>query len=180
MMRGSTGAGALLAPAALAATAVALASRRSLRRRVLRQAAQGLAALASPRRYVVQVASWPALARLARLGSLACFLAAFALPATVATALLVMAVEGGARVVPVGPVSAGLRIAALSSGLPALSGQPADPVAIAAFTLGTGATLLVVMVAIATVLILRELGTASPWRAVKRARVRLQPVSVEG
>jgi hypothetical protein len=124
----------------------------------------------SPRRYVTQVASWQALARLARLGSLASFLAAFGLPATLDAALLVMAAQGGGRVVPIAPVSAGLRIAALSYGLASLSAQPADPALIAAFTLGTSATLLAVTLPIATALVLRELGTCSPWGAIQQAR----------
>jgi hypothetical protein len=45
----------------------------------------------------MQVASWQALARVARLGSLGCFLAAFELPASPAAALLVMSVQGGGR-----------------------------------------------------------------------------------
>jgi hypothetical protein len=70
-------------------------------------------------------------------------------------------------------VSAGLRIAVLGHALGAASGQTAGTAAVAAFTLGTSATLLAVMLAIATVLIVRELGTRSPWRAIDRARVRL-------
>jgi hypothetical protein len=143
-----------------------------------RQLRDGLAAFSSPRRYLAHVASWQALARVARLGSLACFLAAFGLPGTLGSALLVMAVQGGARVMPIGPLSAGLRIAALSYGLVAVSGRPADPAAVTAFTLGTGATLLIAMLTIATVLIVRELGTRSPWGAVRRARVRLHAVPV--
>jgi hypothetical protein len=126
----------------------------------------------------MQVASWQALARVARLGSLGCFLAAFELPASPAAALLVMSVQGGGRVVPIAPVSTGLRIAALSYGLAAVSGRPADPAAVAAFTLGTSGVLLVAMVAIASALIVRELGTRSPWCAVRRARTRLQAAPV--
>jgi hypothetical protein len=145
---------------------------------LLGQFRDGLAAFSSPRRYLAQVASWQTLARVARLGSLACFLAAFGLPATLGSALLVMAVQGGGRVIPIGPLSAGLRIAALSYGLASISGRPADPAAVTAFTLGTSATLLVATLTIATVLIVRELGTRSPWGAVRRARVRLHAVPV--
>jgi Lysylphosphatidylglycerol synthase TM region len=154
--------------------------RLSRRRRsgLLSRFRDGLAAFSSPRRYLTQVASWQTLARVARLGSLACFLAAFGLPATLGSALLVMAVQGGGRIVPIGALSAGLRIAALSYGLASISGRPADPAAVTAFTVGTSAALLVATLTIATVLIVRELGTRSPWGAVRRARVRLAAVPV--
>jgi hypothetical protein len=145
---------------------------------VLRHVRDGLAVLSSPRCYVAHVASWQALARVARLGSLVAFLAAFGLPATLGSALLVMAVQGGGRAIPIAPLSVGLRIAALSSGLGAISGRPVAPARVTAFTLGTSATLLAATLAIATVLIVRELGTGSPWRAVRRARVRLHAVPV--
>jgi hypothetical protein len=149
---------------------------------LLRHVRDGLAALSSPRCYLTHVASWQALARVARLGSLVSFLAAFGLPATLGSALLVMAIQGGGRAIPIAPLSVGLRIAALSNGLAAISGRPVTPAEVTAFTLATSAILLAAMVTIATVLIVRELGTRSPWRAVRRARVRLQavPVAADG
>ena len=97
---------------------------------------RGLAVFASPRGYVRGVVTWQALSRVIRLGSLGCFLAAFALPATPRTALLVMAAQGGGRIIPIAPVSAGLRIAMLSYGLVELTGQAVDPAAVTAFTFG--------------------------------------------
>jgi hypothetical protein len=172
----------LLAGAAL--TVVAAGAWRLVRSRtagLVGQLRSGLAAFSAPRCYLAHVASWQALARVARLGSLVSFLAAFGLPATLGSALLVMAVQGGGRAIPFAPVSVGLRIAALSYGLAAISGRPAAAAEVTAFTLGTSATLLAAMLAIATVLIVRELGTRSPWRAVRSARVRLHavPVAVE-
>jgi hypothetical protein len=170
---------ALLVAAGLAVVAIGLW--RLSRGRVpgvLRHLRDGLAAFSSPRCYLAHVASWQALARVARLGSLAAFLAAFGLPATAGSALLVMAIQGGGRAIPIAPISAGLRIAALSYGLAAISGRPAAPADVMAFTLGTSATLLAAMLTIATVLIVRELGTRSPWGAVRRARVRLRAVPV--
>ena len=97
---------------------------------------------------MLHVAGWQALGRIIRLASLECFLAAFTLPATPGTALLVMAAQGGGRIIPIAPVSAGLRIAMLSYGLVELSGRPVDPAAITAFTFGVSAVLFVVMLAI--------------------------------
>ena len=59
----------------------------------------GLAILRTPRAYLEGVVTWQALGRVIRLGSLACLLAAFALPVTPATVLLVMAAQGGGRIV---------------------------------------------------------------------------------
>ena len=59
---------------------------RWLRRRArdfLGRLRQGLAILESPRDFVTGVVTWQALGRVIRLGSLACFMAAFALPVTV-------------------------------------------------------------------------------------------------
>jgi hypothetical protein len=138
------------------------------------QLRRGLAIFSSPRRYVLHVVTWQTLGRVIRLGSLACFLAAFALPATPRTALLVMAAQGGGRIIPIAPVSAGLRIALLSYGLVEVSGQPIDPAAVTAFTFGVSATLFSIMLAISLVLVGRELQTRSPWTALRRARARMR------
>jgi Lysylphosphatidylglycerol synthase TM region len=161
----------------LVAAAASIASLRRLRRRSAALATgvgRGLAILSTPAQFSVHVAGWQALARVIRLGSLACFLAAFGLPVTVDAAALVMAVQGGARIIPVAPVSTGLRVAMLGYGLSALTGQAVNPAVITVFTLGTSTVLLVVMLAIATVAIARELGTRSPRLALERARGRLR------
>jgi hypothetical protein len=165
---------------AWAATAVALWAMvllaEALRRRyrtIAHQVVQGLAIFRSPRAYALHVAGWQMFARIIRLASLGCFLAAFALPATARTALLVMAAQGGGRIIPVAPVSAGIRIAMLSYGLVELTGQAIDPAAITAFTFGVSAVLFVVMLAISLTLIGRELHTRSPRLALRRARRRL-------
>ena len=97
----------------------------------------------SPRRFVFGVASWQALARLIRLGSLAAFMAAFGLPVTPATVVLVMAAQGGGRIIPLAPASAGLRLAMLSYGFVEVTGHPVDIAAITAFTFGVGAVMAV-------------------------------------
>jgi hypothetical protein len=60
------------------------------------------------------------LARLLRLGALACFMLAVGLPCTLAAVLVLMAVMGG--VGSSGPASAPMRIAVLSASLPATLG----------------------------------------------------------
>ena len=109
-----------------------------------------------------------------RLGSLACFLAAFGLPVTLGTTTLVMATEGAARVVPLGPANVGLRMAMLSYGLVEISGRAVNSDAVTAFSLGQSATILTVSFLIAAVVIAREFGTCAPWRGIRRARACLQ------
>ena len=66
-----------------------------------------------------------------------------ALPVTPATVVLVMAAQGGGRILPLAPASAGLRLAMLSYGFVEVTGRPVDIAAITAFTFGVGAVLLV-------------------------------------
>jgi hypothetical protein len=169
---------ASLSTAAVVSAALALfgwVRRRS--RQVVRHLGQGLAILASPRDYLLHVVTWQALGRIIRLGSLLCFLTAFTLPATPRTALLVMAAQGAGRIVPLAPLSAGLRIAVLSYGLVELTDRRVDPAAVSAFTFGVSAILFLVTFAISLTLVTRELQTLSPGIALRRARARLHAVT---
>jgi hypothetical protein len=131
---------------------------------------QGTAILGSPKRFVTGVASWQALARVIRLGSIAAFMTAFGLPVTPATVVLVMAVQGAGRIVPFGPASAGLRMAMLAYGFVAVTGHSVDMAAVTAFTVGGGAVLAMVGLAIAVAILALECGTRSPWHALATAR----------
>jgi Lysylphosphatidylglycerol synthase TM region len=134
---------------------------------------QGIAILGSPRQFVVGVASWQALARLIRLASLAAFMAAFGLPVTLGTVVLVMAAQGGGRILPFAPVSAGLRLAMLSYGFVEVTGQTVDIAQITAFTFGVGAVLSASGLLVAAVILAREFGTLSPKSALAAARARV-------
>lgn len=134
---------------------------------------QGVAILRRPRLFITGVASWQLLGRLIRLGSLAAFMAAFSLPVTVATVVLVMAAQGGGRIIPLGPASVGLRLAMLSYGFVEVTGQRVDIAAITAFTFGVGAILATAGLIVAVVILGQEFGTLSPRRAVERARTKL-------
>jgi Lysylphosphatidylglycerol synthase TM region len=140
---------------------------------------RGLAILRTPRRFITGVASWQALARLIRLASLAAFMAAFALPVTLATVVLVMAAQGGGRIIPLAPASAGLRLAMLSYGFVEVTGEEVDIASITAFTVGVGAVLAVASVILAVVLLAREFGTLSPREAARRAREHMVPGPAE-
>ena len=160
--------------AAVSAAIALLGWLRRRSRKLVGHLGQGLAIFASPRQYLLHVATWQALGRIIRLGSLACFLAAFTLPATPRTALLVMAAQGAGRIIPLAPLSAGLRIAVLTYGLVEVTDRPVDPAAVSAFTFGVSAILFLVMLAISLVLVGRELQTFSPRCALRRARARLR------
>ena len=156
-------------PALAAAVVVGLAGW-WLVRKVREPLRQGVAVLGSPMLFITGVASWQALARLIRLGSLATFMAAFGLPVTPATVVLVMAAQGGGRILPLAPASAGLRLAMLSYGFVEVTGHPVDIAAITAFTFGVGAMLCVAGVLVAFGILAHECGTFSPRRALTTAR----------
>jgi hypothetical protein len=149
---------------------------RTLRRRgrvLLGRLREGLAILDHPRDFARGVVAWQALGRLIRLGSLACFMAAFALPVTLATVVLVMAAQGGGRIIPIAPVGAGLRVAMLSYGFVEVTGQAIDIARITAFSFGAGALLFVTGFAISMAILRQELGAAAVRALLGRLRSRL-------
>jgi hypothetical protein len=131
---------------------------------------QGVAILRTPREFITGVASWQALARLVRLGSLAAFMAAFHLPVTVSTVVLVMAAQGGGRIIPLAPASAGLRLAMLSYGFVETTGHAVDIAAITTFTFGVGALLMLAGLLTGLLALGVQLGTYSPRVALAAAR----------
>jgi hypothetical protein len=92
---------------------------------------------------------------------------------TPATVLLVMAAQGGGRIVPTAPARAGVRIALLVYGFGVLTGDPVAVVRVGAFSVGSAAILTATGVAITVLILSRELGTASPLTMVARLRDRL-------
>jgi uncharacterized membrane protein YbhN (UPF0104 family) len=149
-----------------------------LARRVGRQVRQGLAILQTPRRFLTGVASWQALARLIRLGSFAAFMAAFALPVTPDTVVLVMAAQGAGRIIPLAPASAGLRLAMLSYGFVEVTGHAVDIAAITAFTFGVGAVLAATGLVVAAMIASAEFGTLHPRRLTHVVRARAAETAV--
>jgi len=139
-------------------------------RRFLRRVRQGLAILSRPRDYLVHVVPWQAGSRVIRYGSIACFMAAFALPVTLATVLLVMAAYGGTRIIPIAPASTGLRIILLTYGLVELTGTPVDAASVSAFSFGVGAVQLISGLLISMGILGATLGSFSPRSAVRSAR----------
>jgi uncharacterized membrane protein YbhN (UPF0104 family) len=138
---------------------------------------QGLAVLGSPKLFLTGVVSWQATARVIRLGSLAAFMGAFHLPVTLETVVLVMAAQGGGRIIPLAPASTGLRLAMLSYGFVEVTHEAVDIAAITTFTFGVGAILMLAGLVIALTIIAREFGTLSPRRALAAARAAIGPRS---
>jgi hypothetical protein len=157
----------------LASVALALVLLVRALRGVFHRIWAGLVILKRPRDFFFGVVTWQALARLIRLGSLACFLRAFHLPVTLSTVVLVMAAQGGGRLIPFGPASAGLRLAMLSYGFAEVTDTPVDVAAITTFTFGVGVVLFVLMLGLSIAMIGLEFGTLSPRRAFSAARSRL-------
>ena len=131
---------------------------------------QGVTILRQPRRFVTGVASWQALGRLIRLGSLAVFMEAFHLPVTTSTVVLVMAAQGGGRIIPLAPASAGLRLAMLSYGFVETTGHAVDIAAITTFTFGVGALTMLAGLIVGFVALGAELETWSPLGAIRAAK----------
>jgi uncharacterized membrane protein YbhN (UPF0104 family) len=105
---------------ALAAATTALVVRfRAFPRSLLGELRRGLAALADPILYARRVASWQALGWSLRVASVYLFLAAFHVPATVGTALIVVVVQVVASAFPLTPGGAGTQQALLAGALSA-------------------------------------------------------------
>ncbi len=82
-------------------------------RSILADTRRGFAVFANPGQYLRSVACWQALGWALRVGSVYCFLAAFHIPASLAVALLVVAVQLVAAALPLTPGGAGSQQAML-------------------------------------------------------------------
>lgn len=129
-------------------------------RAVARGVGRGCTALRSPGAYARGVLPWQFASRLCRLGALACFLAAFGLPATPAAVLLVLGAQTGGRLLPFAPASVGAGAAMLAAAFEPVTGAAIPAGQVAAFFIGTSAVLTVVGSALALGICLR----AVSWR----------------
>jgi hypothetical protein len=84
-----------------------------------------------------------------------------------------MAAQGGGKIIPIAPASAGLRIAMLAYGFVEVTGEAVDIASITAFSFGVGAALFLTGLLISIAILGRELGTVSPKRMIVRVRERL-------
>jgi hypothetical protein len=82
----------------------------------------------------------------------------------------VMAAQGGGRIIPLAPASAGLRLAMLSYGFVETTGHAVDIAEITAFTFGVGALLMLAGLAVSFAALGAELETWSPRHALATAK----------
>jgi hypothetical protein len=171
-----------LAVAALIAAgvvALALAVRAAARRvpalgRACRDAGRGLALLGSPGCYARRVGSWGMLSRGLRLGSLTCFLAAFALPVSLTAALVVMVAHSSGRLVPFGPAGAGASLGLLVAAFPSVTHSSTSAGEITAFYLGMTGVLTAVGIVLSAIVLVHALGVGGTRRAIGEALERLR------
>lgn len=124
-------------------------------------ASRGFRVLRRPRQYARSVVSWQIAALGLRLASTLCFLAAFHVPATIQTALLVLAVQSLANLVPLTPNGAGTQQALLVFAL----GANAGAASIVGF--GAGAQLATVLADVVLAAVSLVLMTGSlRWRGL--------------
>jgi uncharacterized membrane protein YbhN (UPF0104 family) len=131
---------------------------------------RGCAPLREPRAYARGVLPWQFASRTCRLGALACFLAAFGLPATPAAVLLVVGAQTGGRLLPFAPASVGAGAAMLAAAFAPVTGVEVPAGQLAAFFLGTSAVLTVVGSALALAICLRAVSWRELLLTVRLAR----------
>jgi uncharacterized membrane protein YbhN (UPF0104 family) len=148
---------------------VVLRARSGRVRRLIAGVGKGCAPLGQPRAYARAVLPWQLASRLLRVASLLCFLAAFHLPATLAAVVLVMAAQGGGRLLPLAPASLAASVAVLAAGFPQATGVDVGVGALAAFVVGMSTLLTLVGVLLAVPIALWMCG-ARPMVAALRLR----------
>ena len=152
----------IVGAAAAAALIVLVVARTPRLRAIARGVGRGCAPLKCPGAYARGVLPWQIASRACRLGALACFLAAFGLPASFAAVLLVTAAQSGGRLVPFAPASVGAGAAMLAATFAPVTGVAVPAGELAAFFVGTS----VVLTVVGTVLTLAISLQAVRWRGV--------------
>ena len=118
-------------------------------RRFAARIACGACALKRPGMYACRVLPWQVASRLARGLSIACFLMAFGLPATIPAVLLVMFAQVGGRTIPFAPASLGAGAAILAAAFEPVTGTAVSASTVATFFVVNSAVLTAVGVALA-------------------------------
>ena len=163
----------------LALTAFVLLGRRSSRvRGFLSRAKQGCVALKCPKSYARDVLPWQLASRVLRLGALACFLAAFGLPATPAAVLLVVFAQSSGRLVPFSPASVGAGAAILAATFEPVTGTAVPAAQVAAFFVGTSTVLTVVGTVLALAICAQASAKVGPSFGALGRLMRIRPATV--
>ena len=163
-----------IVPALAGAGLIAVVVARTPRlRAIARGVGRGCAPLKCPAAYARGVLPWQIASRICRLGALACFLAAFGLPASFAAVLLVTAAQSGGRLVPFAPASVGAGAAMLAATFGPVTGVAVPAGQLAAFFVGTS----VVLTVVGTVLTLAISLQAVRWRGLVAVLRRPAPAA---
>ena len=120
---------------------------------------------------------WQTLSRVLRGAAIACFLAAFHLPAGPAAVVLVMIAQTGGRVLPLAPASAAAAVGMLTAGFGPATGATVGAGSVAAFMIGMSTVLTVAGAALTFAIIAFAAGPGAlhaVWRMVAPRR-RAQP-----
>lgn len=138
----------------------------------------GCSALRAPRGYVTGVLPWQLASRACRLGALACFLAAFGLPATPAAVLLVTFAQTSGRLIPFAPAAVGASVAMLAATFEPVTGTAAPATQVGAFFLGTSTVLTVVGTVMALAICVQASAKVRPSPAAVLGRLmRMRPAT---
>ena len=154
---------------ALIATLLVTARRFPRARRIAAGVGRGCAPLRAPGAYARCVFPWQLGSRACRLGALACFLAAFGIPATPAAVLLIAFAQGGSRMLPFAPASVGAGVALVAASFGPVTGSAVSAERLAAFYIGTSTLLTVVGTALALAICLRDQTLANAGRSALAA-----------
>ena len=136
---------------------------------------RGCAPLTRPGEFGRRVLPWQLGSRLLRAAAIACFLAAFHLPAGIAAVLLVMLAQSGGRLLPLAPFSAAAAVAMLTAGFGPATGTTVEAGQVAAFMIGMSTVLTIAGAALSVAIICASAGPgalAGVWRAVRPRRAR--------
>ena len=122
-------------------------------RRIAAGVGRGCAPLTRPRAFATSVLPWQTASRALRAAAIACFLAAFHLPAGAAAVLLVMLAQSGGRLLPLAPASAAASVAVLTAGFGPATGASVSAGAVAAFMVGMSIVLTLAGAALAVAVV---------------------------
>jgi hypothetical protein len=134
---------------------------------------RGCQPLSHPVTFARTVLPWQLGSRVLRGGAIACFLAAFHLPAGVAAVLLVMLAQTGGRLLPLAPFSAAAAVGVLTAGFGPATGATVGTGQVAAFMIGMSTVLTIAGAVLAVGIICLSAGPgalAGMWRAVRPRR----------
>jgi len=171
----------LVAAGLAAALVIAVVGARAPRaRRLIGEFVRGCAALRHPRRYASRILGWELAAKLLRLGAVACFLQAFALPVTLPVIVTVALLYGSGNVLPIPGAGTAASAAALLVAVPLAAGHPVDSGAVEALVIAQPVLLSVTGIAVSLGLLAGLTGMRTPAALLQARRALAARPSVAG